>query len=121
MHIATVALYLAGSSVFDDDLLARWIPPLTLIDWGRAIHRSKDRTVEALNPLYSIFRPLFDPENVTVNGNRSFPSAVLTFTNRTLPQSATSSLCFFRASSTRPSPTRAVSYLAEGGGHWIHQ
>lgn len=71
--IATAALYLAGSSVFDDELLARWIPPLTLIDWGGAIHRSKDRTVEALHPLYSIFRPLFDPENVAVNGKPLFP------------------------------------------------
>lgn len=74
--IATAVLYLAGASVFDDELLVRWLPALTLIAWSKAIHDSKDGSVEPPEPvpsLYSLFRPLVDPENVRVNGKPLFP------------------------------------------------
>jgi len=74
--ISAAALFLGGSSVFDDELLVRWLPPLTLVDWGSAIHNSKGKRVESpepLHPLYSLFRPLFDPENVRVDGKPLFP------------------------------------------------
>lgn len=74
--IATAALYLAGTPVFDDELLARWLPALTLIDWSRAIRNWKDKSVEPLelvHPLYSLFRPLVDPQDVRVNGKPLFP------------------------------------------------
>jgi CRISPR-associated protein Csx17 len=74
--IATTALYLAGASVFDDELLARWLPALTLIDWSGAIYNWKDKSVELpelVHPLYSLFRPLVDPQDVRVNSKPLFP------------------------------------------------
>jgi CRISPR-associated protein Csx17 len=74
--IATAALYLAGTPVFDDELLARWLPALTLIHWSWAIRNWKDKSVEPpelVHPLYSLFRPLVDSQDVRVNGKPLFP------------------------------------------------
>lgn len=74
--IATAALYLAGAPVFDDELLARWLPALTLIHWSKTIHNWEDKSIEPpelVHPLYSLFRPLVDPQDVRVNGKPLFP------------------------------------------------
>jgi CRISPR-associated protein Csx17 len=74
--LATIQLYLAGATAFDDDVLARWLPPLTLIDWRRTARDSKTTPQEPdrpLHPLYSLFRPVFDAGGVVVNGRPLFP------------------------------------------------
>jgi len=73
--ISTAALYLAGGPWFDDELLARWLPALTLIDWSGYHSRSSERAVVPdvpVPPLYSLFRPLFDPDNIRVSGKQIF-------------------------------------------------
>lgn len=73
--LAALALYLAGAPVFDDELLTKWLPSLALINWSCEMHNSKQRRAEPprpVHPLYSLFRPLFDPQSVRANAKPLF-------------------------------------------------
>ncbi|GIW54967.1 MAG: hypothetical protein KatS3mg082_1371 [Nitrospiraceae bacterium] len=62
--------------VCDDELIARWIPPLALIDWKHTRFRateSKESQNFPLHSLYSLFRPLLDPTGLVIEGRPLFP------------------------------------------------
>lgn len=70
--LSAVASFLSGPNEFDDELLARWIPPLSLLSW-----RPRDSGDTAANgapsPLYTLMRPVLDPAQITIDGRALFP------------------------------------------------
>lgn len=64
--IPSVLRFLTGE--FDFDLMARWIPSLSLLDWSRQ-PASAQRVVPSLKgeaSLYALFRPIFQPRLTNV-------------------------------------------------------
>jgi CRISPR-associated protein Csx17 len=55
---------------FDIELMARWIPPLTLIDWKmqRVSFAPGSVTASPMGALHALFRPLFDPDAMRISG-----------------------------------------------------
>ncbi len=71
----TVAAFLAGSLDFEE--IVRWVPPLSLIRWREIREHSSNASVSAPQDgaylLHALFRPLFHPHKVFINGSTLFP------------------------------------------------
>ncbi len=70
-----IASFLSGEG-FDFELTALWVPALALIDWKPRPFRDEQQQLfpsVPLNPLYSLFRPLVDPEGLVIGGTPLFP------------------------------------------------
>jgi CRISPR-associated protein Csx17 len=52
----------------DCEVVARWIPPLSLINWGKRTASEDRRTGPDEHSLYGLFRPLFHPERLQISG-----------------------------------------------------
>lgn len=69
--------FLAGT--LNVETIAKWIPPLVLIDWSRGNHflpapDSDQSTVhDGTNLIHCLFRPFFHPELVRIQGKALFP------------------------------------------------
>lgn len=74
-NAALVAAFLADT--LDVEEIARWIPPLSLINWRRPHRRVVDTS--GLLPsdgaflLHALFRPLFHPSKISIEGDVLFP------------------------------------------------
>jgi CRISPR-associated protein Csx17 len=67
-----VGVFLDGPSQIDDELIARWIPALSLLAWPQ--QRMSSEPVEwAPHPLYTLFRPILDSTSIIVDKRSLFP------------------------------------------------
>lgn len=73
-QIDDAAAFLASDAI-DDDLIALWIPPLTLLDWsqGSALGRHANLQRFLLHPLYTLLHPLCTPKSLIIQGRPLFP------------------------------------------------
>jgi len=71
----SVSAFLANTLDFEE--IARWIPPLSLINWRRAYQTAASPLVsqppDGAYLLHSLFRPLFHPPKIYVDGGVLFP------------------------------------------------
>lgn len=74
-HINDIATFLEGADMIDDELIARWIPALTLLDWSRGARRQStvNSSTFPLNRFYTLLRPLFVPHRTIVKNRSLFP------------------------------------------------
>jgi len=74
-EVNTVAAFLAGSLDFEE--IVRWVPPLSLIRWREIREHSSNASVSAPQDgaylLHALFRPLFHPLKIFINGSPLFP------------------------------------------------
>ncbi len=71
--LEAVTQFLHGPGEVDDELLARWIPPLSLLEWRP--HASCDSSADwSPHPLYTLIRPILDPNGVEIDRRPLFPT-----------------------------------------------
>ncbi|MFQ5849312.1 MAG: type I-U CRISPR-associated protein Csx17 [Candidatus Binatia bacterium] len=113
--VDAIASFLWGEGC-DDELVARWIPPLALIDWKRTRSGQSDGKGShnfPLHPLYSLFRPLIDPEGLRGPFFYCEKTIVESRTQRLFECSSTSS---FKATSIRRLKSRVSAIWQPDGG-----
>lgn len=70
--LEAVTQFLNGPGEVDDELLARWVPSLSLLAWRS--HRSCGSSADwSPHPLYTLFRPILDPTDIKIDGRSVFP------------------------------------------------
>lgn len=67
-----VERFLHGQPPIDDDLLARWIPALSLLAWSKRTSPARSTDCSP-HPLYTLFRPILDPTDINIDGRPLFP------------------------------------------------
>jgi len=74
--LSDIAAFLSECDAVDDELIATWVPALSLIDWKhakRTIQRANSESSPLLHPLYTLVRPLCDPGGLTIDNRPLFP------------------------------------------------
>jgi CRISPR-associated protein Csx17 len=66
-----------GGTPYDDDLMVKWVPALSLLAWGSSSHypsrMTEKRPASGMHVLYLLFKPLFNPELMRISGKPIFP------------------------------------------------
>jgi len=68
----SVTRFLGGPTGIDDELIAQWIPALSLLSWKRG-SSGLTSTEWSPHPLYTLIRPILDPEGLKLEGRSLFP------------------------------------------------